>query len=87
MEMLEVEVARIVDRDQLLEALAARKIEARPIDEQDGRLAIEVACGDGEREHVCDDLIAELEAWVTADGIPLVPMQAHGSIFLRPPGD
>jgi hypothetical protein len=87
MEMLEVEVARTVDRDQVLQALAARRIEAKPLDEHDGRLAIEVACADGERDDVCDELFAELEAWITEEGVPLVPLRANGSIFLRPPGD
>jgi hypothetical protein len=87
MEMLEVEVARTVDRDQLLLALAARRIEARPVDEPDGRLAIEVACADGERDDVSDELFAELESWIKAEGLLLVPVRVNGSIFLRPPGD
>jgi hypothetical protein len=84
MNMVEVEVARIVDRDHLLEALAQRGVEAHAVEEDD-RLTVEVPCPDGEHEELCDDLVAELESWVMAEGIPLVPVRTDDSIFLRPP--
>lgn len=87
MDRVEVELARVVDRDRLLAALAERRIDAKAVDEPGGRLAIEVPCDDGDQGRVCDELLAELESWVTADGIPLVPLRTHDSIVLRPPGD
>jgi hypothetical protein len=85
MHTVEVEVARFVDRDHLLEALAARGVEAHPVEEH-GRLTLEVPCADGDHNRLCDDLLSELESWVRSEGIPLVPIHASGSIFLRPPG-
>jgi hypothetical protein len=86
MEIVEIEVARVADREQVLALLAARRIDARAVDRADGALGIEVSCGDGQQDRVCGDLLAELESWVSADGVPLVPLRADDAIFLRPPG-
>jgi hypothetical protein len=87
MGIVEVEVARIADREQVLAMLAARRIDAKAVDGSDGWLGIEVPCGDGQQDQLCDDLLAELESFVSADGVPLVPLRANDAIFLRPPGD
>ena len=80
-----VETARFADRDRVVQALAARGHETRPIDE-DGLPAIEVPCG-GDSEAACDDLIAELESLVGELDAPLVPIRGDGVVFLRPPAN
>jgi hypothetical protein len=84
MDEVHVELPRITDRDQVLEALAQRGHEARPT-EQDGWPAIEVPCGEGNAGKTCDDLVAELETLVGELDVPLVPVRGDGVVYLRPP--
>jgi hypothetical protein len=78
-EVVQVEAARIPDRDRLLQELREAGLDARPIDE----VCIEVPCGDAER--ACDDLLALAEDAIMSIGAPFVPMQHEGTIYIRPP--
>jgi hypothetical protein len=75
---IQLETARAVDRDAVLLILEERGITAKAAN---GELAIEVDCGD------CGQVLLELEALVRESELPLVPIEAGGRIFLRPPGD
>jgi hypothetical protein len=75
---IQVEAARIPDRDRLLTQLVANGIEAKAVDE----VAIEVAAGTDS-----DDLLAHAETVVFEIGEPFVPVKKDGTIYLRPPGD
>ena len=85
-ESIELQVARVVDRDALLETLLEQGIEAEPIEEQ-GRLGFRIPCADGESESACEDLLARMEQLVADAGLPLVPQRGDGFVFLRPPAD
>ena len=85
-ESIELEVAREVDRDALVEVLEARGIPAEPIEEDD-RLGFRIPCEDGESDSACSDLLAQMEELVAETGLPLVPQRGEGFVFLRPPGD
>jgi hypothetical protein len=81
-ESIQVEAARIPDRDRLLETLAEHGIEAHAVDE----VGIEVPCGDdSQRDH--DHLYAAVEDLLMRIGEPFVPVKKDGTIYLRPPGD
>ncbi len=85
-ESVELQVARVVDREALVEALKARGLEPEPF-EDDDVLGVRLPCGDGDSERTCDELLAELELLVADAGLPLVPQRGDGFVFLRPPGD
>jgi hypothetical protein len=85
-ESIELQVARVVDRDALTEALEKRGIAAEPVDEE-GLLGFRIPCGDGESESACDDLLAKVEDIVADAELPLVPQRGDGFVFLRPPSD
>jgi hypothetical protein len=74
---VQVEAARIPDRDRLLRTLEEQGIEASAVDE----VGIEVPSGQGE------DLYAYVEALILELGEPFVPVKKDGTIYLRPPGD
>lgn len=77
---VQVEAARIPDRDRLLQELRDAGLEARPIEE----VCIEVPCGD-DAEAACDDLLAHAESVITSIGAPFVPIKHAGVIYIRPP--
>ena len=77
---LQVEAARIPDRDRLLQELRAAGLDARAVDE----VSIEVRCGD-ELDSDGDELLARTEHLVTSLGAPFVPMKHDGVIYIRPP--
>ncbi len=81
-EAIQVNAARIPDRDRLLRTLAAHGVEARAVGEVD----IEVPCG-GDAERVSADLYTRVEALVLELGEPFVPVKKDGTIYFRPPGD
>jgi hypothetical protein len=85
-ERIELQVARVVDRDALMGELEARGIAAELLDE-DGLLGFRVPCDDGESETACGELLAQVEDIVAEAGLPLVPQQGDGFVFLRPPSD
>ena len=78
-ETVQVEAARIPDRDRLLQELRDAGLDARPVDE----VCIEVPCGDVEQ--ACDDLLALAEDAIMSIGAPFVPMKHDGTIYIRPP--
>jgi hypothetical protein len=75
---INVETARSVDRQTVLELLEERGLDAKA---GDSDLTVEVRCDD------CGELLVELETLVRDAELPLVPVEADGRIFLRPPGD
>jgi hypothetical protein len=77
---VQVEAARIPDRDRLLQELREAGLDARPIEE----VSIEVPCGD-DTEAACDDLIAHAENVIERIGAPFVPIKHDGVIYIRPP--
>ena len=78
-EAVQVEAARIPDRDRLLQELREAGLDARPVDE----VLIEVPCGDAER--ASDDVLALAEDAIMRIGAPFVPMKHEGTIYIRPP--
>jgi hypothetical protein len=79
MSAIDVEAARIPDRDQLLELMRVAGLDAQPHDE----LGIQVECG--EEDSACDELLSEVEGLVMALGAQMIPMKHEGVIYLRPP--
>ena len=82
-EIVQVEVARTAERDELLEVLRGRGLDARPVD-GDESPGIEIPCG-GDAARLCDELLSDLEAWIAEAGLPLVPVRNDGAVLLRPP--
>ena len=77
---VQVEAARIPDRDRLLHELQQAGLDARAVDE----VCIEVPCGD-DNDAACDDLLAHAEHVIQSLGAPFVPMKHEGVIYIRPP--
>jgi hypothetical protein len=77
---VQVEAARIPDRDRLLRELRDAGLDARAVEE----VCIEVPCGD-DADAACDDLIAYAESVITSIGAPFVPIKHGGVIYIRPP--
>jgi hypothetical protein len=77
---VQVEAARIPDRDRLLRELSDNGIDARPVNE----VGIEVPCGD-DAGAACDGLLAEIEHSIMVIGAPFVPVKHDGVIYVRPP--
>jgi hypothetical protein len=78
-ETLQVEAARIPDRDRLLQELRNAGLDAKPVDE----VCIEVPCGDAEQ--ASDALFALAEDTIMRIGAPFVPVRHEGTIYIRPP--
>ena len=78
--MIQVEAARIPDRDRLLETLMTSGQDARAVDE----LGIEVHYEPG-NVGVGREVYKQVENTVMALGSPFVPMKHDGVIYLRPP--
>ena len=77
---VQVEAARIPDRDRLLAELREAGIEAHAVDE----VGIEVPCGD-DADDACDELYGHAESVIMSIGAPFVPMKHEGTIYIRPP--
>jgi len=80
-ESVQVEAARIPDRDRLLATLIDHGLDARAVDE----VGIEVACADGHSDETCDDVFVRVDAVVIDLGAPFVPIKHDGVIYIRPP--
>ena len=79
-ETVQVEAARIPDRDRLLEELRASGLDARPVDE----IGIEVPI-ESEAEEAADEVLAHAESVIMSIGAPFVPLKHEGTIYIRPP--
>lgn len=77
---LQVEAARIPDRDRLLEELREAGLEAKAVDE----VGIEVRVGDDSAE-IGDEVFAHVEAVTMSIGANFVPIKHEGVIYVRPP--
>jgi hypothetical protein len=75
MDEVQVEAARIPDRDQLLRELREAGLEAKPVDE----VGIEVTTGDDA------EVFAHVERMIMSIGAPFVPLEHEGVIYVRPP--
>ena len=73
---IDVEAARIPDRDQLLELLHEHGLDAKPQNE----LGIEVQADDGGGE-----VFGYVERLIMQIGAPFVPIKHEGVIYIRPP--
>jgi hypothetical protein len=79
-EAVQVEAARIPDRDRLLKELQASGLDAHPVEE----VGIEVKV-DGDGEEVADETFAHAERVIMSIGAPFVPIKHEGTIYIRPP--
>jgi hypothetical protein len=79
-ESVEVEAARIPDRDRLLQELREAGLEARPVDE----VGIEVPV-EGQPDEMVEELFAHAESVIISIGAPFVPITHEGTIYIRPP--
>jgi hypothetical protein len=77
---VEVEAARIPDRDRLLDELREAGLDAHPVDE----VGIEVRIGD-DAEEVSDEVFAHVETVTMRIGANFVPIKHEGTIYIRPP--
>jgi hypothetical protein len=75
MDEVQVEAARIPDRDRLLQELREAGLEAEPIDE----VGIQVTTGDDA------EVFAHVEHMIMSIGAPFVPLEHEGVIYVRPP--
>jgi hypothetical protein len=76
---VQVEAARIPDRDKLVEILVKHGLDARPVDE------VEIEVRYEESGDAGDAVLAEVEHVVMSLGAPFVPMKHEGVIYIRPP--
>ena len=77
---LEVQAARIPDRDRLLADLRAANLDAHPV----GEVEIEVRVGDNPDE-VTDEVFAHVQDVTMRIGANFVPIKHGGVIYVRPP--
>ena len=77
---LEVQAARIPDRDRLLAELREAGLDAMAVDE----VGIEVRAGDAPDE-VSDEVFAHVEDVTMRIGANFVPIKHEGVIYVRPP--
>jgi hypothetical protein len=75
MDEVQVEAARIPDRDRLLQELREAGLVAEPIDE----VGIQVTTGDDA------EVFAHVEQMIMSIGAPFVPLEHEGVIYVRPP--
>jgi hypothetical protein len=77
---IQVEAARIPDRDRLLRELRDHDLKARPVNE----VGIEVAAADDGHD-LSDEVFAQVEDVIMRIGAPFVPIKHQGVIYIRPP--
>jgi hypothetical protein len=80
-EMIQVEAARIPDRDRLLKTLTEHGHDARAVDE----VGIAVHYPSGNKDSLGLEVYRHVEDVVMALGSPFVPQKHEGVIYLRPP--
>ena len=81
MDTVQVEAARIPDRDRLLVELRDAGLDARAVNE----VGIEVPYSTRDSEELVDELVAHAETVIMSIGAPFVPMKHEGTIYIRPP--
>jgi hypothetical protein len=79
-ESVQVQAARIPDRDRLLQELRDAGLEAGA----GGEVSIEVPCG-SDTDDASDELLAQTEHMIQSLGAPFVPQKHDGVIYIRPP--
>ena len=79
-EAVQVEAARIPDRDRLLAELRDSGLDAHAVNE----IGIEVRV-EGDGEDVADETFAHAERVIMSIGAPFVPTKHEGTIYIRPP--
>jgi hypothetical protein len=77
---VQVEAARIPDRDRLLAELRESGLKAKAVDE----VGIEVPI-ESEADEAADEVFAHAERVIMSIGAPFVPMKHEGTIYIRPP--
>jgi hypothetical protein len=77
---VQVEAARIPDRDRLLEELRDNGLDAHPVNE----VGIEVTV-EGDGDEAADELFKHAERVIMSIGAPFVPIKHEGTIYIRPP--
>ena len=77
---LEVQAARIPDRDRLLADLREANLDAHPV----GEVEIEVRVGDNPDEG-SDEVFAHVQDVTMRIGANFVPIKHGGVIYVRPP--
>ena len=77
---LEVQAARIPDRDRLLAELREAGLDAHPV----GEVELEVRVGD-DADEVTDEVFAHVEDVTMRIGANFVPIKHDGVIYVRPP--
>jgi hypothetical protein len=77
---IQVEAARIPDRDRLLRELQEHDIEAKAVAE----LGIVVPCADGD-DAACAEVFSYVESMIMSIGAPFVPTKHENMIYIRPP--
>ena len=79
-DIVQVEAARIPDRDRLLQELREAGLQARPVDE----VGIDVPYTEDEKS-ASDEVFAHVERLIMSIGAPFVPIKHEGVIYIRPP--
>jgi len=79
-EAVQVEAARIPDRDRLLRELRKNGLDAKAVDE----VGIEVPV-EGQSDQLADELFGHAEQVIMSIGAPFVPIKHKGTIYIRPP--
>lgn len=74
-ESVDIEAARIPDRDRLLDELREAGLEAEPV----GEVEIQVRAGEEA------EVFERVESMIMSLGAPFVPMKHEGTIYIRPP--
>ena len=77
---IQVEAARIPDRDRLLRELKEHGLDARAVDE----VGIEVRSEDDEQA-ISNEVFSEVERVVMSIGASFVPTKHQDVIYIRPP--
>jgi hypothetical protein len=80
-ETVQVEAARIPDRDRLLRELREAGLDARAVGEVDIEVPVPVA----EAEGAEDEIFGYAEDVIMSIGAPFVPQKHEGVIYIRPP--
>jgi hypothetical protein len=75
---IDVEAARIPDRDRMVELLREHGLDAQPTN--DVGIVVHTAA-----EDAGDEVLAEVEALIIDLGATMIPQKHEGVIYIRPP--